>query len=90
MEELFRRLLMAPVLDQDSQPMVLPIHGPPQIMTGAVDGEKDVAEVPLIIWPTTPATKLIGRWLAECAAPSADGFAGHCDPGSKSSSSTSR
>jgi hypothetical protein len=70
--------------------MAVLVDGPPQIVTFAIDRKKYLVEVPLITWPRTPATKLIGIGLAEFATPLVDGFVGHCDPCSKSSSSTSR
>jgi hypothetical protein len=69
--------LVASALHQDVQHVALLIHGPPQIVTIALDGEKHLIELPFIAGPRTAASQLIGIWLAKFAAPLADGLLGH-------------
>jgi hypothetical protein len=43
----------------------------------AIDGEKDLLQMPLVAGSGTPLTELIGIRLAKLAAPLAAGFVGH-------------
>lgn len=67
-------------LHQDIEDMALLLHRPPLIVTFAIDDEKYLVEVPLIVRPGMPAPELVGILLAELHAPLPDGFVGHDDP----------
>jgi hypothetical protein len=55
------------------------IHGTPQIVVFAVDGEKDLIQMPLVSksWVSTP--ELVGISLAERPPPFTDCLIGHDD-----------
>jgi hypothetical protein len=54
-----------------------PIHGPPQILVYALDGQNHLIEVPLVArpWPSTP--ELISIRLAKLVTPLANRLVGH-------------
>jgi hypothetical protein len=54
--------------------VALLIDRPPEIVVFAVDGEKDLIQVPRVAGPGPPTPELIGIRLAELLAPLADGF----------------
>jgi hypothetical protein len=56
-------------LHQDIQSTAVLIHGPPEIMTFAIDGEIDLVKMPFVPGPGAPAAELIGRRLAKFATP---------------------
>jgi hypothetical protein len=60
--------------------MAVLIYRPPQIMTLALDRQKDLVEMPLIPRLRPSASKLIGIGWAKLAAPLPDRFVGHDDP----------
>jgi hypothetical protein len=68
-EELLGRVLVPPALHQDIEYSPVLIHGPPEIVALAMDGEKDLIEIPFVTEPRTPMAKLIGIRLAEFATP---------------------
>jgi hypothetical protein len=57
--------------------MTLMIDGSPQIVTRAVDGQKDLVQVPFVPWSWTTTSQLVGIVLAEFATPFPDGFIRH-------------
>jgi hypothetical protein len=63
-----------PALHQDIQDVVVLIHGPTQVMTLAVDNEKDFVEMPFISGPRPMATRTIGIILTELKASLANGL----------------
>ena len=73
-EKSLRGFLVPPALHQNIEDMSVLIHRPPEIMALALNGEKDLIQVPLVARPGTPAPELIGIWLPELAAPLPDGF----------------
>jgi hypothetical protein len=79
-EELLGRLLVPSALHEDIEDSAVLIHGPPQIVTFLVDREKHLIYMPLVAWPRTPTTELIGIRLPELPTPFADGFVRHDDP----------
>ena len=60
--------------------MTVLIHRPPQIVTFAVDGEKDLIQVPLVARSGPSTAELIRIGLAELAAPLPDALVGDADP----------
>jgi len=77
-EQLFEacldRPLVATTLHQDVEDVIVMIHGPPQVMAPAMDGQNDVAERPMASQPGPTTPPLIGVGLAECATPLTDRF----------------
>jgi hypothetical protein len=78
-EAFVRGVLVPPVLPQDIEPVAVLIHGPPQIVTCAMNGEEDLIEVPLVARLGAPAPELIGIRLPELPAPLPDRFVGDDD-----------
>jgi hypothetical protein len=69
-EELLRSFLIAAaVLHQDVQDLAVLIHRPPEVMARAMDGEKDLIEMPFVTGLRRPIAELVGILLAECATP---------------------
>ena len=68
-EELLRGLLVAVALYQDVQHMAVLIHRPPEVVALAIDGEKDLIEMPFVTGLRTPMAELIGILLAKFATP---------------------
>jgi len=62
-------LLVAPPLHQAIADIPLLIHGPPQIVPFTIDRAQDLVHVPPLPWPRSPTPGLMGRRLAERAAP---------------------
>jgi hypothetical protein len=67
-------------LHEHIQHVAVLIHRPPEIVTFAVNGEKDLIPMPRVARLRASASELMGIGLVERAAPLADGFIGHCDP----------
>ena len=82
-EELLGGLLVAPPLHEDIEDMAVLIHGSPEVMTFAINGQKHLIQVPFVTRPRAPVTELIGVLLAKLAAPLPDRFIGHEDPTGK-------
>jgi hypothetical protein len=82
-EELLRSVPVPPPLHQDIEDGAVLIHGTPSIIAVAVDGAKDLIQVPRVAWFGPPTPGLIRLRLAELAAPLADGFVGHDHPAGK-------
>jgi hypothetical protein len=78
-EECLGGFLVAPTLPQDIAHVAILIHGPPQIVTSALDREKDFIQVPRVPRSGTAAPQLIGMGLPECPAPIPHGFIGQAD-----------
>ena len=60
--------------------MAVLIDRPPEVVPFAMDGEKDLIQMPLVARSGAPAAELIGIGLPELPAPMPDGFVGHDDP----------
>jgi hypothetical protein len=82
-EELLRRVLVPPTLDEKIQDMAVLVDSPPEIMTRTVAREQHLIHMPLIARPGPPTPECSRLRLAECAAPLADGLVGHEDPTSE-------
>src|SRR5262245_36606393 len=80
LEEFLGGVLVPPTLHQYSQNVAVLIHGPPQIVTLAVNGEKDLIKMPCVAWLRTTAPEPIRIRLAEFATPLPDRFVGDDDP----------
>src|SRR6267142_5187112 len=78
-EEFLGRGLMATPLHENVQDMAVLIDRPPQIMTLALDCQKDLIEMPRIPGLRPAVVPLIGRLLAKLMAPLAARFIGHED-----------
>jgi hypothetical protein len=68
-EELLRSFLIAAARHQDVQDLAVLIHRPPEVVALAMDGEKDLIEMPFVTGLRRPIAELIGILLAECATP---------------------
>src|SRR5215212_8924944 len=71
-EELLGGPLVPPTLDQDIQDVPVLIYGPPQIVMLALDPQTHLIHAPLVAWPRTAATELIGVLLPGFATPFAN------------------
>src|SRR5262245_24966422 len=78
-EKLLRRLLIAPALHQNIEDVIVLIHGAPQVMALAIDGQKDFVQMPLVTWLGASVLQLIGVILPKLQTPLADGLMGHVD-----------
>jgi hypothetical protein len=76
-EKLLRGFLVAPPWHQDIQHVAVLVHGPPQIMLFAVNGQKNFIQVPFVPRPGTPASDLVGVLLTRLATPLPDRFVRH-------------
>jgi hypothetical protein len=56
-------------LDQDVEDVAVLIHGSPEIVPRATDGQKHLIQVPPVAGAGTPATELIGIHSPEFPAP---------------------
>jgi hypothetical protein len=75
-EKLLGSLLVAPALHQDIQHAIVLVNHAPQVMALAIDGQKDLAQVPFIPWLGTSTLQLICIVLPKLQTPLADGFMG--------------
>ena len=73
-EELLGGVLVPPTLDKYIEDIAVLIHGPPAVVTLAIDREEDLVQVPLVARSGTPPLELIGVLLAKFPAPLADGL----------------
>src|SRR5438093_1163430 len=78
-KELLRHLLIAATLYQDIKAIPVLIDRPPEIMSLALDGEKDLIEMPLVTRPRPSTPELSGILLTKLTTPLANGFIGHND-----------
>jgi hypothetical protein len=62
-------VLVPPTLHEALAHLAVLIHGPPPIVTFAMNGEEDLIERPLVTRLGAPATELIGRRWPELPAP---------------------
>jgi len=81
-EKLLGSLLVAPALHQDIQHAIVLVNHAPQVMALAIDGQKDLAQVPFIPWLGTSTLQLICIVLPKLQTPLADGFMGDVDTAS--------
>jgi hypothetical protein len=72
-EILLGSFLVPPMLLENSEPVAVLIHSPPEIMTFAMNGEDDLIEVPIVPRFGT-AAELIGIRLPKLSTPRAHGF----------------
>jgi hypothetical protein len=79
-EEFLGRCLIAMTLDQDVEDIPFLVNGAPEIVTLAMDREKDLIKMPLIAGSSTTAPELMRILLAELPAPLADGLIGYGNP----------
>lgn len=68
-EQRLRRHRVAATLHQDIEPVAVLIHGPPQVVTVALDRESDLVHVPRVSRPKRPAAPCMGVRLPERPAP---------------------
>ena len=78
-EKLLRRLLVAAALHQNVKHIVVLVDSAPQVMALAMDGQKDLTEVPLVTWLGSSVPQPIGVVLPKLPTPLADRFVGHGD-----------
>jgi hypothetical protein len=79
-DECFGRPRVATTRHQDIEDVTVLIHGPPQVMALAMDGQNHLVATPIVSGPGPMASQLIGLGLAACATPLTDRFVGHHDP----------
>jgi hypothetical protein len=75
-KELLRGFLVMPTLHQDIQDVVVLIHGSPQVMALAIDGQKYLVEMPFVPGPRPSTPQLVGVILTELETPLTDGLVG--------------
>jgi hypothetical protein len=73
-EKLLRRLLVAAALHQDIEHVIVLVDSAPQVMALAIDGQKDLVEVPLVPWLGASTLQLIRVVLPKLQTPLADGW----------------
>ena len=78
-QELLRRLLIAPALDQDIEDVVVLIDGAPQVMAFAINRQKHFVQVPFVAWLGASTLQPIRVVLPKFQTPLADGFMGDVD-----------
>jgi hypothetical protein len=78
-EELLRSVLLAAALPQEIQAVAVLIHRPPEVVALALDGEKDLIEMPCVTGLRTPIAELMGSRLAEFATPFPNRFVRDAD-----------
>ena len=59
--------------------MIILIHGSPEVMALAVDGQKHLVEMPCVPGPRPSTPQQIGILLTEIETPLTDGLVGHVD-----------
>jgi hypothetical protein len=79
-DECLGRPLVATTRHQDVEDVLVLIHGPPQVMASAMEGQNHLVEMPIVSGPGPTTSQLIGVGLAECATLLTDRFAAHHDP----------
>jgi hypothetical protein len=78
-EKLLRRLFVASALHEDIEDVVVLVDSAPEVMAPAIDGQKDLIQVPLVTWLGASVLQLIGVRLPKLQTPLADGLVGHRD-----------
>ena len=78
-EEPLRRPFVPPGLYEDIKNMAILVDRPPQIMAGAIDGEEDFIQMPLVARPRPSAPQRIRIGLPKLPAPIPHGFVGQAD-----------
>src|SRR5215510_906982 len=68
-EELLGRLLIAPALHQNIEHVVVLVDSAPQVMALAIDGQKDLIEMPFVSGPRPAALEPIGVILPKLETP---------------------
>src|SRR3989442_6999071 len=76
-QELLRRLLIAPALDQNVEDVVVLVDSAPQVIAFAINRQKHLVEVPLVPWLGASTLQLIRVVLSKFQTPLADGFVRH-------------
>src|SRR5215510_10877025 len=79
-KKLLHRVLIAPALDQNVEDVIVLVDRAPEVMALAVNGQKDLVQVPLVPWLGASTLQLIGVVLPKFPAPLADGFMRDVDP----------
>jgi hypothetical protein len=79
-EEFLGGMFVPPTLDQDIQDMTVLLHGPPEIVALAIDGEKDLIQMPFVTRLRPPMAELIRILLPKLAAPFVDRLVGDDHP----------
>jgi hypothetical protein len=64
-------------LDENIKNDTVLIDGPPEVMSGTVDLEEDLIQMPLVARPGTPSPQAIGELASEFIAPAPDRFVAH-------------
>ena len=59
--------------------MVVLVDSAPEVMALAMDGQKDLVQMPLVTWLGASVLQLIGVLLPKLQTPLADGLMGHVD-----------
>ena len=72
-------LLVAAALHQDIEHVIVLVDSAPQVMALAIDGQKDLVEVPLVPWLGASTLQLIRVVLPKLQTSLADGFMGDVD-----------
>jgi hypothetical protein len=62
-EKLLRRLFVASALDEAIEDVVVLVDSAPEVMALAIDGQKDLIQVPLVTWLGSSVLQLIGVLL---------------------------
>jgi len=82
-KKLLRRVLIAPALDQNVEDVIVLVDRAPEAMALAINGQKDLVQVPLVPWLGASTLQLIGVVLPKFQTPLADGFMRDVDPAFK-------
>ena len=89
-KELLRGSLVPLTLYEDIEDIVVLIHRAPEVVPFAMNGQKDLVQVPFVARARPSAPQPIGVVLATLPTPLADGFMGHRDTAFQQSVCTSR
>jgi hypothetical protein len=73
-KELLRGSLVAMTLHEDIEDLTLGLHGSPEVVLLALNGDHHLVQIPLVGRLETTATNLMGIRLSKLFAPLADGF----------------
>ena len=68
-KELFRGVFVSPPLHENIQDVAVLIDRPLQVVALAMDGQKDLIQVPFVAWSGTPAAQLVGIGPPKLPAP---------------------
>ena len=75
-QELLRGFLVPPTLHQEIEEVVVLIHGAPQVMARAGDGQKHRVEMPVVAGPRPSTPQRVGVILTALETPVPDGLVG--------------